>query len=252
MAATTTPATTPAASHRWSVPKVPWRGRDALVVFLVPWVVLPIALILILKILSPYVPGVPQYLTALSNNSSGATFGLVIVDAIGSFSAIGYYLHKYHAGLATLGVRRFNLGKALLYLVGILAAFGLLVAAAYYVIQALDPHFNANQAQTNEFTGGTFSFVNLLALVIIPPFVEEATFRGFMFPAFAKRWGGLIGAILTSVLFGFAHLQANVSVYTFILSLLLCGLYVRTRSIIPGIAVHMVNNYVAYIGQLHK
>ncbi len=244
--------TASAPPRRWSAPKVPWNGRDALVVFLVPWVVLPLALILLLKGLSPYVPGVPQYLTALGNNDPGATFGLVIVDAIGSFGAIGYFLRKYHTGLATLGVRRFNLGKAILYLVGILAVFGFLVAAAYYAIQALDPHFNANQAQMNEFTDGTYSVINLLALVIIPPFVEETTFRGFMFPAFAKRWGVVVGAILTSILFGFAHLQANVSVYTFILSLLLCGLYMRTRSIVPGIALHMINNYIAYLGQLHK
>lgn len=235
-----------------SVPTVPWSGWNAVAVFLIPWIILPLALILLLKILSPYIPGVPEYLTALGNNDPDATFGLVIVDAIGSAAAIGYYLRKYRAGLRTLGIRRFNLGKTILYLLGILLVFGILVAIAYTVIQALDPHFNANQAQTNEFTGGHFSVISLLALVIIPPFVEETTFRGFMFPAFAKRFGLIFGAILTSLLFGFAHLQGNISVYTFILSLLLCGLYTRTGSIIPGIAVHMINNYVAYMTQLHK
>ncbi|HUC86907.1 MAG TPA: type II CAAX endopeptidase family protein [Candidatus Saccharimonadales bacterium] len=231
---------------------VPWRGRDALIAFLVPWVVLPIAVVLLLQLVAPEVPGVSAYLRALNQNSPGASFGLVIVDAVGSFVAIGYYLRKYGASLRDLGIRRFNPWRVLLYLVVILAVFGLVVGAAYWLIQLIDPSFNAAQPQTNQFTGSRFSDLSLWALVIIPPFVEESVFRGFMFPAFSKRYGVVIGAVITSVLFGFAHLQGNVSVYTFILSLVLCGLYVRTNSIIPGIALHMLNNYVAYIAMLQK
>lgn len=231
---------------------VPWRGRDALVVFLLPWVVLPIVLVLGLQLVAPNLPGVQGYLHALSQNQPQASFSLVVVDAAGSFLTIGYYLRKYGASLRDLGLRRFNLWRALLYLIVILLAFGFLVEGAYLVVQALDPSFNATQAQTTEFPGTQFSLLGLLGLVVIPPLIEESVFRGFMFPAFSKRHGVVVGAIATSVLFGFAHLQGNISVYTFVLSLLLCGLYLRTNSIIPGMAVHMLNNYVAYMGTLHK
>ena len=233
-----------------AIKSVPWNGWQALLVFLLPWIVLPIAVLFGLSTIAPHWSAVNNFLSGLDNNAPGPNFILVIIDAIGSFAFIGYYLRKNHVGLGALGIRRFSIWRALLLLVGLLVLFGLLVTAAYWLVTALDPHFNANQAQTNQFTQTTSS-LSLWALVIIPPFVEETTFRGFMFPAFAKKFGVVGGALLTSLLFGFAHLQANVSVYTFILSLLLCFLYTRLGSIIPGIALHMLNNYIAYMG-LHS
>jgi membrane protease YdiL (CAAX protease family) len=231
---------------------VPWSGWNALVAFLVPWIVLPLAVLVTIEALAPHISGVAWFEQAFTsaNPDPRASFALVLVDAAGSFAIIGYYLRKHHASMRDLGIRRFSPGRAILLLIALLVAFSLLIGVVYALVALIDPSFNANQPQTNEFTGTTSS-LSLWALVIIPPFVEETVFRGFMFPAFSKRFGVVIGAILTSVLFGFAHLQGNVSVYTFILSLILCFLYVRLNSIIPGIGLHMLNNYIAYMG-LHQ
>jgi membrane protease YdiL (CAAX protease family) len=232
---------------------VPWRIRDALVAFLLPWVVLPLGIVAVLQLLAPSLPSIQNYLHALSQNQPQASFSLVLVTAVSAVLTINYYLRKYHVGPKDLGLRPFSLWRAAVYLVIVLVAFGFLVEGAYLVAKAVDPSFNASQAQTNQFIGSShFSVLSLFAVVIIPPFIEESVFRGFMFPAITKRYGVVIGAIATSVLFGFAHLQGNISVYTFVLSLLLCGLYLRTNSIIPGMAVHMLNNYVAYLATLHK
>ncbi len=88
--------------------------------------------------------------------------------------------------------------------------------------------------------------------MLIPPIIEETVFRGFIFPAFSKRFGVIIGALLSSLLFGFAHLQYNVGVYTVVLGLLLCLLYIKLRSIVPGIFLHMLNNYLAFVALTHK
>lgn len=231
---------------------VPWGGWNALAVFLLPWIVLPLVVLLLLQLLAPHIAGldwIEQAFTS-ANPDPRASFALVILDAVASFGLIGYFLRKHHARIRDLGIRRFSVGRAILLLVILLVAFSVLIGVVYSLVALLDPSFSANQPQTNEFTSTTSS-LSLWALVIIPPFIEETVFRGFMFPAFSKRYGVVIGAILTSVLFGFAHLQGNVSVYTFVLSLLLCFLYVRLGSIIPGIALHMLNNYIAYIG-LHQ
>jgi hypothetical protein len=68
-----------------------------------------------------------------------------------------------------------------------------------------------------------------------------------VFPALAKRTGLVWGAIFSSALFGLAHGQANLFVYTMILGLVLCFIYVRTKSIVPGIILHMLNNFLAFI-----
>ena len=92
----------------------------------------------------------------------------------------------------------------------------------------------------------------LVALVLLRPVVEETVFRGFIFPALSKRWGVVMGALGSSILFGIAHLQYNVSLYTIVLGLLLCFMYARLRSIWPGMVLHMLNNYLAYVALFHK
>lgn len=227
---------------------VPWNIRQALAVFLLPWVVLPLAVVLWLKVLEPAFPAAHAFLLAYDNGDPVASFGIVALDLLASYAIIGHYLRKYGVGLGTLGLRPFSFWRALWNILIIMVFFTVAIGVVYTVLTALNPHFNANQPQTNEFINAPAHLqpLSLLALVIIPPLVEEPVFRGFMFPAFAKRFGLAGGAIISSLLFGFAHLQANVDVYTFILGLLLCFLYVRLGSIIPGIILHLLNNYIAF------
>lgn len=227
---------------------VPWTARQALATFVLPWVVLPVVALVLLGLIAPHEPLVHQFLTALDQGDTKANFGLVVVDALGSYAVIAYFLRKQGGHWRQLGFHRFSAGKALLYVLGLMMAFALSIGVIYVLVQALVPGFNADQPQTNEFTQTAPSLrtYSLLALVIIPPLVEETVFRGFIFPAFSKRFGLVFGAISSSVLFGFAHLQANVSVYTFFLGLVLCFMYARLRSIVPGMALHMLNNYIAY------
>jgi membrane protease YdiL (CAAX protease family) len=139
-------------------------------------------------------------------------------------------------------------------LVAILIAFMVAANALLWLVSTLVPTFDANQAQENEFIGaaGAHPSLALVALVLMPPILEETIFRGFMFPALAKRVGVMGGAILSSILFGIAHWQANIGIYTFVLGLLLCFMYVRLRSIVPGILLHMLNNYLALIALTTK
>ncbi|HSX41208.1 MAG TPA: type II CAAX endopeptidase family protein [Candidatus Saccharimonadales bacterium] len=227
---------------------VPWNIRQALAVFLVPWVLLPLAVVVWLKVLEPAFPTAQVWLQAYDAGDPVASFAIVLLDLAASYFIIGYYLRKYRVTLRSLGLRPFSFWRALWNVLLIMIFFSVLIGVVYTVLTFLSPGFNANQPQSNEFINVPSGLqpISLLALVIIPPLVEEPVFRGFMFPAFAKRFGLAGGAIISSLLFGFAHLQANVDVYTFILGLLLCFLYVRLGSIIPGIALHMLNNYIAY------
>lgn len=227
---------------------VPWKPLDALLVFLLPWVLLPLAVFMSVAAIAPYFHPAQELARALFYNDPRASFLLVILDFIGSYAIIGYYLRRYRARWTEVGFRRFSLLKAILLVLILLAIFIASIGFIYTLVQLLLPSFNPDQTQVTEFSGTppNMHIYSLLALVIIPPFVEEPVFRGFLFPAFSKRFGLAGGAIISSVLFGFAHLQANVSVYTFVLGLILCFIYVRLGSIIPGIALHMLNNYLAF------
>lgn len=230
--------------------QVPWGIGQALVVFLGAWVVLTILVIIEVRLLAPYVPFINTFLEQLRAGQLQATFELDLANAVGGLLLVWYYLRQHGVGWRSVGWRGFSIFKALGYFAAVFLVFVIAINVVLALIAALDPSFNANQAQSNDFTGTNalnHPTIAIIALVIVPPILEETVFRGFMFPAFAKRFGTVWGAVLSSILFGLAHLQANVSVYTFLLGLLLCFMYTKLRSVFPGMALHMLNNYLAYI-----
>lgn len=233
--------------------RVPWGPWRALIASIVGYVVLPSILYLILSYGFSWIPAVHSFVNAPSTDL-GASLLFSLLTAASVAVTLWYVLKRFDANLASLGFRRFNVWQTLLLVAGVLAAFILLSAAALWLAQIVIPHFNADQPQTNEFLQGDtprMEWISFIGLVVIPPIVEETLFRGFLFPAFATRYGFWIGAIASSALFAVAHGQANVAVYTFVLGLLLCWLYRRTGSILPGMAIHMINNYLAYIALVH-
>ncbi|MEO7617313.1 MAG: CPBP family intramembrane glutamic endopeptidase [Candidatus Saccharibacteria bacterium] len=229
--------------------QVPWTAFEAIIVYILPWIVLPIIVILVAAAIAPYSHDVRLFVDGIQNNDIVANFELVLIDAVGELGIVYLYLKKYKVGWREAGWRKFSFLGALALLGLMFIVFSIGVYALTIAVSLLIPAFNANQAQTNDFTTQTITHpsLTLLALVIIPPIIEETVFRGFIFPAMSKRFGLIFGAITTSILFGLAHLQANVSIYTFVLSLVLCFMYVRLKSIIPGIGLHMLNNYLAYV-----
>jgi membrane protease YdiL (CAAX protease family) len=213
------------------------------------WIGIQAVLIILLVAISPVAPGVAAFMHAAQTGDVAASFALDLLDASVGLGLVSLFLHKYGAGWSAVGWRRVSLLKAVGYLVGILAVFVVAANVLLVVVSLLWPGFDANQAQNNEFIGAAKTHHNLalVALVLLPPVLEETIFRGFLFPAIARRTGLVWGAVISSVIFGLAHLQANIGVYTFVLGLLLCFMYVRTRSILPGIFLHMLNNYLAFM-----
>lgn len=233
---------------------VPWGIVAALIVYVAAWLVLPTLLAVIVGLLSPFAPLAKQLADGLINNDVVANLIFYIATAVAGLGLVWLYLRRNNVGWQMVGWRKFSWRQALIYLIIIAVLFLIGIGLLLALVALLVPGFNADQSQTNEFTGQTIAhpLVTLLALVVIPPIIEETVFRGFIFPAFAKKLGTIWGAVISSILFGFAHLQGNVSVYTFVLGLLLCFMYVRLKSIFPGMALHMLNNYLAFIALSSK
>ncbi|MFI5240518.1 MAG: CPBP family intramembrane glutamic endopeptidase [Candidatus Saccharimonadia bacterium] len=235
--------------------RVPWKPVDGLIVFGLAWIGVPVVLIIFMRLASPLVPIFGTLLVSFRNGDIVASFVFAIVNAVAALGVIAFYLHRYHASWQDLGWRKFNFARTIMYLVIGFILFLVIIQLTFMALVWLVPSFNPAQPQTNDFTAPTTSLgrqLSLIALVLLPPVVEETVFRGFIFPAFSKWRGEVVGAIMTSILFGFAHLQYNVSIYTLILSLILCYMYWRLRSIWPGVALHMINNYIAYSAIIKK
>lgn len=82
----------------------------------------------------------------------------------------------------------------------------------------------------------------ILVGVIFAPLVEELFFRGFLFQGFRQQYGWVKGGLLSSVIFGAAHLDPVAFLPTAILGFLLAYMYHRTNSVWVPILLHVLVN----------
>ena len=88
-----------------------------------------------------------------------------------------------------------------------------------------------------------------LVIALLAPVAEELVFRGAVLRTLLKwqpqrRW---LMIALSALLFALGHLNPGQMPHAFLIGLLLGWMYERTRSILPGIMVHWVNNTVVYV-----
>ena len=133
----------------------------------------------------------------------------------------------------------------------------LLLAALLVFIFSKFPWFNANQAQELSYSvlaPGFDRILGFLPLVIIAPIAEEIIFRGWLYGKLREKlngklseiWGIILSSFITSLLFGLVHLQWNVGVNVFALSIVLCAMREITGTIYAGMLTHMIKNGVAF------
>lgn len=84
-------------------------------------------------------------------------------------------------------------------------------------------------------------------ICVLVPIAEETFFRGFAYPPLRRRYGAQLAMIITAVVFGAAHLQIVNFLPIALLGYIMALLYERTRSLLPAIVLHGVNNLAALI-----
>ena len=115
----------------------------------------------------------------------------------------------------------------------------------------------ADQSQDvgfNVLNSGLDRVVAFITLVVIAPIAEEIIFRGWLYRKLriklSEKTSNLTGMVITillvSLLFGLIHMQWNVGVNVFALSVVLCGLREITGTIYAGILLHMLKNGIAF------
>ena len=89
-------------------------------------------------------------------------------------------------------------------------------------------------------------------VVVLAPVAEEVFFRGFFYGSLRGHLGAPGAAVASSLVFALVHFTSEQTLSLLpllgVLGLLFCFLYERTGSLYPGIALHALNNAVAYAG----
>lgn len=84
--------------------------------------------------------------------------------------------------------------------------------------------------------------------VLITALFEELAFRSFLYRIIEKRYGCLLAAIISSVLFSLIHISSKVGIVAlinlFLLSILFVILNIQAKSVWPSILAHFAWNFM--------
>ncbi len=231
-----------------TIAKIPWGVRDVLKLLILTFLI-PTLLFISLILLARFGILPESFREAIKNEDTIVTSILSGVTVLTEVGLIIWLLKKYRLKLSDIGIRKFSVLKGIGYIVGGIVLFLILVSIAFVLVVMIAPSIDPNQSQDVGFEFGKIGWglwVSFVFTVIVIPIIEELYFRGIIFPAVTKRFGWIIGIAGSSMVFAVLHGQYNVMIYTFILGCVLCVMYVRLKSIVPGIIFHIINNAVAF------
>ncbi len=180
----------------------------------------------------------------------GMILGTLFIDLVAAFAIFYFVLVKYKDKLSSLGISFKNFYKNILS--GITAyVFILPILAAALILSMLfldaigykpspQPVFDIF---FEEKRNGVILFFTIFVSVL-GPVIEELFFRGFLYSAVRKRFGIIIGVLLSGALFSALHTNIAGFLPIMILGILMAFLYEVTGSLIAPIAVHILHNSI--------
>jgi membrane protease YdiL (CAAX protease family) len=190
----------------------------------------------------------------------GQFFYVLLAEALAAGMVI-YIIRLRRLELSTIGLGRrpkfYDLKRAL---AGFLAFYVILIIAGA-VLSLFFPDLNKGSQDVgfNNLHSLGDTLIALFALVILPPLGEEPLVRGYLFSGLRRRWRFIPAMLVTSLLFGLAHLQTGIDpgllwaagLNTFVLSIVLCYLREATGALYAGMLVHGLNNLIAFGFHFH-
>jgi uncharacterized protein len=138
----------------------------------------------------------------------------------------------------------------LIIAIGGLVPLSLGIAAAVALAQVIKPDSSVQRLYEQMTWDWAVPFVLFIALV--PGFVEETFFRGYMQRRLLQRWSPGVAILVTTVLFAIMHVMPHAVVNAFVIGLWLGVLAWRTGSVWPGAVSHAFINGSWNIWQIGK
>lgn len=122
-------------------------------------------------------------------------------------------------------------------------------ALQFSLLVALAPRVAAGMQEAGEAAAAPSTVIVLAQALagVLAAAMEELLFRGVLFARWERRWGAVRAALFSSLCFGLLHLDL---VGAFAFGMVMCVLYLRTRSLLVPILCHAVNNAVIALSDL--
>ena len=91
------------------------------------------------------------------------------------------------------------------------------------------------------------SFWGIIAVTLIGPLVEELVFRGAITQFLLEKYHAKTAIVISGAIFGLVHMNPVQAVGGFLFGLLLAWVYYKTKSILPVLFIHIINNSLSVI-----
>lgn len=226
---------------RGFIRKNKWLQTLAIVVWVFVGTIVSMVLVSLLSLVLPDLADNPILNLALSAGIYVLSFAVVV--------GLPWLIGHFRTTRQEIGFTRspswidIGLAPAGFVIYMVLSAILLQTATRYF------PGIDIDQAQDVGFSGISQYYEYILAfitLVVLPPLAEELLFRGYLYGKLRRVSSVAVSVLLTSLVFGLVHMQWNVGIDTFALSLVLCVLREMTGSIWSSILLHMLKNGLAF------
>jgi len=190
--------------------------------------------------------GMPWSETSTVNTLSFRVYVYVVMVLI--IGAVAWYRYR-KLRFEQIGLQRLPEWSDIgLSLAGVIVY--MLVSTIALTLASKIPGFSPDQAQDLGLGRlfGNDLILGFFVLVVFTPLFEEVIFRGFLYRRLRNlQFPWWVSSLVVSVLFGLAHMQWNVGVDVFFLSMVACILREMTGSIWAGVLLHMMKNFLAFL-----
>jgi len=89
--------------------------------------------------------------------------------------------------------------------------------------------------------------IYFVLVCVIAPMVEETIFRGYVYAGIRRFMTPRLAMVAAGLLFAGAHLSPDAMVVITLIGIVLCYLYERTRSLLPGMIAHALHNGIVFL-----
>ncbi|MEI7510822.1 MAG: CPBP family intramembrane glutamic endopeptidase [Candidatus Peregrinibacteria bacterium] len=255
--------------HNRTLPKAPWHVSDVVKMIFLTGLLLFVFSYGFLEMAKWYWGeentllwmGEPMHL-------SGLVVGGMILQIVTEMTLLYCYTHyKYGVTIADFGFRPTPIRSTLVLGVFLFLAVAVGQNVFLGLIDSLPsflgiPDISFLSSGSGDSSSLSFLIQNKLVPIpflfvfagILAPLTEELVFRGFLLPSVMEHLGYVWGVVISSAVFALVHLVFDpmTLLVMFLLGVLLSILYIRTKSLWPGIIFHGINNtigiYFAIVG----
>ncbi|MDE0637095.1 MAG: type II CAAX endopeptidase family protein [Candidatus Poribacteria bacterium] len=120
------------------------------------------------------------------------------------------------------------------------------VLSHYLVPEIADWWFNARSTSLDS-ENLIVNVLNFTTIVLIVPIFEEFFVRGILLTRWSIKWGTPKAIFMSSLFFGILHTDI---IGAFFFGYVMSILYIRTKSLIIPISIHMANNFIVLAGDI--